>query len=223
VVDLIMGDVFSVHTDVRLLIAEVLEVAKDRNLLQVRLYPIEENRTIWVEDWRLDHTQEGFRKQIYRMVTGSGFRFFPHGSMTGRSSSASPSVTPADNFRQQAKAAARFPPPVPPNAQPVGTGALADSYLANVDYREIELRLAAWRTSEAEAAAKAYTEMEIPPGYNNHYSDGMMAHNNGVLPDQAPFHHLDQKVTLAWLRGWSKAREVFVEHEQKARQSGTAS
>lgn len=54
-------------------------------------------------------------------------------------------------------------------------------------------------------AAEWYAKMEIPPGYQNHYQDGIRAHNRGVHPDQAPFHQLDQKVTLAWLRGWVAA------------------
>lgn len=60
----------------------------------------------------------------------------------------------------------------------------------------------------AAVAAEWYAKMEIPPGYQNHYQDGIRAHNRGVHPDQAPFHQLDQKVTLAWLRGWTAARRA---------------
>ena len=68
-------------------------------------------------------------------------------------------------------------------------------------------------------AAEWYAKMEVPPGYQNYYQDGIRAHNRGEHPDQAPFHHLDQKVTLAWLRGWTAARranEKPTTHEAKS-------
>lgn len=302
-----IGDKFSVHAHPPLTIAEVLDVVPERNHLRVRLYPIEQGRTTWEEDWNLAHTYTGFKQRVYRPVEPPGRHglvidypddidpklkehadlrlksFQAHGSMTGRFSSSEPpkSNTGKTNFTRQASAVP--PMQLPLGARPLGDGALGDCYVMDVDYAAIELRLLAWGTQQVkerdqrivdllakvdeilavlpvptderladhpewmqqlipltaqyvdmqrklkldiwddkllaemgqmEAMVKVYLEMQIPPGYNNHYNDGIAAHNRGDLPDKAPFHSLDQKVTLAWLRGWSTARAAQLKHAQ---------
>lgn len=51
-----------------------------------------------------------------------------------------------------------------------------------------------------------------PKGYNDHYHDGVAAHNQGQLPEQAPVRTDDPRITVAWLRGWSRAREAHLKH-----------